>query len=184
VAWAALVEGDRDGVAAVRPALVSRRSPLARVTGSQNVVTVVGELGGETAFVGQGAGGDATAVAVVSDLLAIAHTASAGAGASGFSRPRGRVSADYTAPHYIRFTVDDRPGILAAIAAAFARQAIGINAVLQHPGAPTSRLPFVMTLEPCDERRLDAALAEINTLDFHVQPPTVLPMFEAARGMV
>jgi len=183
VAWADLVDGADDVVAAVRPALVSRHSPLARVTGNQNVVTVVGERGGETAFVGRGAGGDATAVAVVSDLLAIAHASAVSGSPSGFSRPRSRVSADYTAPHYIRFTVDDRPGILAAVAAAFARQAIGINAVLQHPGQPKSRLPFVMTLEPCDERRLDAALAEIGTLDFHVQPPTVLPMFEDARGI-
>src|SRR5262249_2252062 len=109
VAWADLIEGGDDVVAAVRPALGSPGSPRARVTRNQNVVTVVGELGGETAFVGQGAGGDATAVAVVSDLLAIAHASAASGSPSGFSRPRGRVSADYTAPHYIRFTVDDRP---------------------------------------------------------------------------
>jgi homoserine dehydrogenase len=88
------------------------------------------------------------------------------------------VTADYSAPHYVRFTVRDRPGIIAAVADAFARQHISINAVLQHPGWPADRLPFVMTLESCDEARLDRAIADINALDFHVQPPVVLPIFE------
>jgi homoserine dehydrogenase len=59
-------------VASVRPALVPLDSQFARAEGCQNVVAVQGRFGGETVFTGQGAGGDATAVAVVSDLLAIA----------------------------------------------------------------------------------------------------------------
>ena len=78
----------------------------------------------------------------------------------------------------MRFTVRDRPGILSSVAAAFAQEHIGINAVLQHPGWPSDRLPFVMTLEPCDEARLDRAMAVIERLDFHVQAPVVLPIFE------
>jgi homoserine dehydrogenase len=199
VAWADSAAGKCHVAAAVRPALVSHRSPLARVTSNQNVVTVQGEFGGETAFYGRGAGGDATAVAVVSDLLAIVGQGSAvvqsvpaaaafGAEASGprraamrgFMCPQHEVTADYSAPHYVRFTVRDRPGIIAAVAEAFARQHISINAVLQHPGWPKDRLPFVMTLESCDEARLDRAVAEIDALDFHVQPPVVLPIFEGA----
>jgi len=197
VAWADAAAGKCHVAAAVRPALVSHRSPLARVTSNQNVVTVQGEFGGETAFYGRGAGGDATAVAVVSDLLAIVGQGSAvlqgGRGAAsfnvepanpkrhalrGFMCPQNSVTADYSAPHYVRFTVRDRPGIIAAVADAFARQHISINAVLQHPGWPADRLPFVMTLERCDEARLDRAVAEINALDFHVQAPVVLPIFE------
>lgn len=192
VAWADAAAGGNVVAAAVRPALVSLRSPLARVASNQNVVTVQGEFGGETAFYGRGAGGDATAVAVVSDLLAIATEAAPvapgamppPAAAAKPSPVRGflcrpcAVAADYTAPHYVRFTVRDRPGIIAAVAEAFARQRISINAVLQHPGWPADRLPFVMTLEPCDEVRLDRAMADIGLLDFHVQPPVVLPIFE------
>ncbi len=59
-------------VASVRPALVPLDSPFAKASGCQNVVSVHGEFGGETLFAGQGAGGDATAVAVASDLLAVA----------------------------------------------------------------------------------------------------------------
>jgi len=185
VAWADASAGNGHVAAAVRPALVAHRSPLARVTSNQNVVTVQGEFGGETAFYGRGAGGDATAVAVVSDLLAVAQPFRAASDAGlkpcatrGFLCSQNAVTADYSAPHYVRFTVRDRPGIIAAVADAFARQHISINAVLQHPGWPADRLPFVMTLESCDEARLDRAIADINALDFHVQPPVVLPIFE------
>jgi homoserine dehydrogenase len=183
VAWADATAATGCVAAAVRPALVADRSPLARVSSNQNVVTVQGEFGGETAFYGRGAGGDATAVAVVSDLLAIASLsgsvpATAEAAVRGFLCAPCTVTADYSAPHYVRFTVRDRPGIIAAVADAFARQRISINAVLQHPGWPPDRLPFVMTLEPCDETRLDRALDVIRSLDFHAQPPVVLPLFE------
>jgi homoserine dehydrogenase len=60
--------------ASVGPTRVSLDGPLARAHGCENVVIVAGELGGETVFAGQGAGGNATAVAVVSDALAIAST--------------------------------------------------------------------------------------------------------------
>src|ERR1039458_1368284 len=59
--------------AAVQPALVALSSPLARVEGSQNLVVATGKYGGETVFGGHGAGGHPTAVAVVSDILAIAR---------------------------------------------------------------------------------------------------------------
>ena len=72
VATAELVPGGGGGLhAAVQPALVPEASALARVDGSRNIVVVDGEFGGETAFSGFGAGGAPTAVAVVSDLMAI-----------------------------------------------------------------------------------------------------------------
>jgi homoserine dehydrogenase len=75
VSRAERVDGRPDRVtASVGPALVALDGPFARAQGCQNVVVVNGEFGGETVFAGQGAGGDPTAVAVVSDLLAIAAT--------------------------------------------------------------------------------------------------------------
>ncbi len=65
---------DNELFAAVRPALVELSSPLARVEGSQNLVVATGTYGGETVFGGHGAGGHPTAVAVVSDILAIARS--------------------------------------------------------------------------------------------------------------
>jgi homoserine dehydrogenase len=72
VSSAERVDGRPDRVkASVGPARVALDGPLARAEGCQNVVIVAGELGGETVFAGQGAGGNPTAVAVLSDVLAI-----------------------------------------------------------------------------------------------------------------
>ena len=74
VSWAERAVGaGKQLFASVRPALVPLSSPLARVDGSQNLVTVQGEFGGANTFSGFGAGGDPTAVAVVSDLMSIAR---------------------------------------------------------------------------------------------------------------
>jgi homoserine dehydrogenase len=173
----AAIEEDGSVFAAVRPALVPLSSLLGRVEGSQNVVMVRGVFGGETTFSGSGAGGSPTAVAVVSDVLSIGR----GTGANGRRAPQAtevhEVSGDFVAPHYVRFTVRDRAGILANVATAFARHDINIEAVLQLPHFKHDRLPFAMTLEACSESALDRALADVASLDFNVQPPLSLPMF-------
>jgi homoserine dehydrogenase len=178
--------------AAVRPALVPLSSNFGRVEGSQNLVTVRGQFGGETSFLGSGAGGSPTAVAVVSDVLSIRQAAQAPAiAATGASGNAGAVpapepdvhtgfhtvSGDFIAPHYVRFTVNDKPGILAQVCAAYARYGINIEGVLQLPRYRRDRLPFVTTVEECTESVLDRALAEVARSDYHVQPPLSLPIF-------
>jgi len=88
-----------------------------------------------------------------------------------------QVSGDFVAPHYVRFTVNDKPGILAQVTAAYAKFGINIDGVLQLPKFRKDRLPFVTTLEECSESVLDRALAEVARSDFHVQPPLSLPIF-------
>jgi homoserine dehydrogenase len=167
-----------DLAAAVQPALIPSESLMAHAQGSQNIVTAFGEFSGRTVFSGYGAGGDPTAVAVVSDLYSIARSTGAPPGA--LPKPAqvpGEVSAGFTVPHYLRFVVKDRPGIVAALAAILAKFDISIDALLQKPGFPHSALSFVMTLESCDSAVLDRALEEIARLDFHVEPPLCLPVF-------
>jgi homoserine dehydrogenase len=164
--------------AAVQPALIPAASLMAHAQGSQNIVTAFGEYAGRMVFSGYGAGGDPTAVAVVSDLYAIARTA----GAPPAALPKAAevpesVTADFTVPHYLRFVVRDRPGIVAALATILANYQISIDALLQKPGFPHSALSFVMTLESCDSAVLHRALEEIARLDFHVEPPLCLPIF-------
>jgi homoserine dehydrogenase len=162
--------------AAVRPALVPLSSGFGRVEGSQNLVTVRGIFGGETSFFGSGAGGSPTAVAVVSDVLSVAGRGPA-APSTMVPSTFHQVSGDFVAPHYVRFTVNDKPGILAQVTAAYAKFGINIDGVLQLPKFRKDRLPFVTTLEECSESVLDRALAEVAKSDFHVQPPLSLPIF-------
>jgi homoserine dehydrogenase len=163
---------------AVQPALLPSDSLMAHAQGSQNIVTTFGEYSGRTVFSGYGAGGDPTAVAVVSDLYAIARSTGAPPGALPKSaKVPDEISGDFTVPHYLRFVVKDRPGIVAALATILAKYGISIDALLQKPGFPHSALSFVMTLESCDSAELHRALEEIAQLDFHVEPPLCLPIF-------
>jgi homoserine dehydrogenase len=177
VAWAERTADPRVLTGAVGPALVPLDSPLARVRGSENLVTLRGEFGGETTFGGLGAGGEPTAVAVMSDLLAIARE-----GAPSNSRavaPRADVSADFTSAFYVRFTVADRPGIIAALATVFARHDINIDAILQEPGFPAGRRPFVVSLDPAPASAIERAIQEMSQCDFHGEPPVVLPVLSS-----
>jgi homoserine dehydrogenase len=86
------------------------------------------------------------------------------------------IGTDFTAAHYVRFTVADRPGIIASLAALLSAHGINIDAVLQLPGHDKAALPFVMTLDACPVSVLDAALAEINGLSCHVKRPLAVPI--------
>jgi homoserine dehydrogenase len=164
--------------AAVQPALIPSASLMAHAQGSQNIVTATGQFGGKMIFSGYGAGGDPTAVAVISDLYAILRSSGAPAEAlPGAAEVPDSVSGDFTVPHYLRFVVRDRPGIVAAIGTILSKYEISLDALLQKPHFPHSALPFVMTLEACDSAVLERALEEIARLDFHVEPPLCLPIF-------
>jgi homoserine dehydrogenase len=156
----------------VGPALVLRGSNFGLNTGANNVVTIAGHYGGENSFSGPGAGGPATAVAVVSDLLSLTQRTQD----RSEEWPAGAVTGAPPRPYYLRFVVYDRPGILASIAAALAGQGINLDAVLQQPGFPKDALPFVITVEPCPESALRAALGDIARFEFHAEPPLSLPM--------
>ncbi len=168
----------RDGhiYASVQPALVPIESPMAHITGSLNLVLSSGKYGGQTAFSGHGAGGHSTAVAVVSDLLDIARGRAAETRAPPLQADVLPVSGNFASEHYLRFTVRDRPGIVAAIANALAAHGINIDALLQKPGFDKDALPFVVTLEQCPAEQLEAAMREIRKLDFMVQPPLTMPI--------
>jgi homoserine dehydrogenase len=169
--------------ASVQPTLVHRDSPLAGVEGGQNLVMSTGKFGGETVFAGHGAGGNPTAVAVVSDLIAIQHSRQINGVAQnenddeteGAALP---VSADFTSRHYLRFTVKDEPGIIASLALIFCRSGINIDSVFQKPGYPKSRLPFVITLEACPTSLVEESLKHISELEFLVQPCVSLPILD------
>ncbi len=161
-------------VASVGPMLVPHGSPLAWSRGTENMVLIGGEYGGDVVFSGHGAGGNPTAVAVVSDLLAIAH----GSRAVELPSRSATVSSDLRLRHYVRFVVNDRPGIVAAIASALAVEQINIDALLQKPGHSKASLPFVVTVEPCAGSALRRALAQVARLDCLLEPALDLQILE------
>jgi homoserine dehydrogenase len=167
---------ERDGMVAatVGPTLVDQRSPLAWSRGTENMVILSGRYGGDVVFSGHGAGGHPTAVAVVSDLMALAH----GSRRVGIPSVPARIGAEFEVPHYIRFLVSDRPGIVAEITGALAKESINIRAIVQKPGYPAHALPFVVTVEPCRSSALQRALKTISTMECLLEPPLNLQMLE------
>jgi homoserine dehydrogenase len=160
--------------ARVAPMLVPLASPLAWSHGTQNMVVVSGRFGGDVVFSGHGAGGEPTAVAVVSDLLAVAQ------GCTTVKLPvrRREVLEDFMAPHYMRFVVDDKPGIVSAISGALTKVGANIDSILQRRGYPKHRLPFVVTTEPCLTSTIEHALASIARMDCMLERPLCLQMLE------
>ncbi|MGP8251826.1 MAG: homoserine dehydrogenase [Terracidiphilus sp.] len=172
VARAEQIEGRL--AATVGPMLVALRSPLAWSQGTENMVIASGQYGGDVVFSGHGAGGHPTAVAVVSDLLALAH----GSRRVEIPSAPAHVGAEFEVPHYIRFLVMDRPGIVAAITTALANEQINIRAILQKPGYPAHALPFVVTVEPCKSSALKRALDSVRTMDCMLVSPLDMQILE------
>src|SRR5580698_9306772 len=160
--------------ATVGPMLVDQRSPMAWSRGTENMVILSGKYGGDVVFSGHGAGGHPTAVAVVSDLLALAH----GSRRVEIPSVPAKIDAEFEVPHYIRFLVVDRPGIVAEITGALARERINIRAIVQKPGYPADALPFVVTVEPCKSSALKRALESIRAQDYLIGEPLDLQMLE------
>jgi homoserine dehydrogenase len=158
--------------ARVAPMLVPHSSPIAWSHGTQNMVVASGRFGGDVVFSGHGAGGDPTAIAVVSDLLAVAQHCTT------VQLPvrKRAVTGDFLAPHYLRFVVDDKPGIVSAISGALSKVGANIDSILQRPGYPKHRLPFVVTTEPCLTSTIEQAVRSIARMDCMLEPPLCLQM--------
>jgi homoserine dehydrogenase len=160
--------------ARVAPMLVPLASPMAWSHGTQNMVVVSGRFGGDVVFSGHGAGGEPTAVAVVSDILAVAQ------GCKTVQLPvrKRTVTGEFFAPHYLRVVVDDKPGIVHAISGALAKVGANIDSLLQRPGYPKHRLPFVVTTEPCLTSTIEQAIASIAKMDCMLERPLCLQMLQ------
>jgi homoserine dehydrogenase len=156
--------------ARVAPMLVPLASPIAWSHGTQNMVVTSGKFGGDVVFSGHGAGGEPTAAAVVSDILAIAHHSVAVA----LPVHRRQVTGEFFAPHYLRFVVDDKPGIVSGIAGALAKVGANIDSLLQRPGYPKHSLPFVITTEPCWTSTIEKAVSAIAKMDSMLERPLCL----------
>ncbi|MCL5005297.1 MAG: homoserine dehydrogenase [Acidobacteria bacterium] len=180
IAAARKLQGDRLEIT-VQPTMIPQSSQLAGIRGSTNGILLVGNKGGTTTLTGRGAGGEPTGVAVLSDVVEIARAMAGGGvgstplGYSEWHAAKRTSTEENIVTSYLRLVVRDRPGILARVCNILARHRINIDSVLQEPGMPKNHLPFVMTLEPVEERAVRKAVAEIARLPFLVQKPLLLP---------
>ena len=170
-------------ILSVRPSLIPQSTILAGVRGAYNAVWVRGKFGADTFYYGRGAGPHPTGVAVVSDLMRVAREIRSGSPerVSPFAHARlgeyDPVSVTlHESAYYLRFRVQDRPGIIAQLATALAGENISIDAVLQLPNANWRDLPFVITVEPATEKAVRAAIARMIEMQFLIEPPLAMPM--------
>jgi homoserine dehydrogenase len=156
-----------DGEVAVRvhPAMLPETHPLAAVRESFNAVFVEGDAVGELMFYGRGAGGRPTASAVLGDLIDAAHNLRAGGSgrtsplAKGTIRPIDEMSSQF----YLDVTVDDRPGVLAAVAAVFGEHQVSIRSMEQVGLGAEARLVFIT--HAARERDMQATITGLRQLD-------------------
>lgn len=170
-------------ILSVRPSLIPQSTILASVRGAYNAVWVRGQYGADTFYYGRGAGAHPTGVAVVSDLMRVAREIRGGSPERVSPFAHARLGEYMPIPitlnrsaYYLRFRVEDRPGIIAQLASALAAENISIDAVLQLPQEDWRDLPFVITVEPATEQSVRAAIARMSELNFLVEPPLVMPM--------
>ncbi|HXN42931.1 MAG TPA: homoserine dehydrogenase, partial [Xanthobacteraceae bacterium] len=123
----------------VHPTMVPKGSAIAQVMGVTNAVTVDADAVREITLVGPGAGGEATASAVVSDIADIAR----GVRTAPFGRPSARLAGVEKAPmqrheggYYIRMLAVDKPGTAARIATCFAEESISLESIMQRHFGP------------------------------------------------
>lgn len=154
----------------VCPALIPKSHPLAGVSDVYNAVFVRGDTVGDTMFYGQGAGKDATASAVLSDLADAALDLKMGAK---YRLPpfvpyaqSGSVLAhtEVVTQHFVRLSVEDRPGTLAKIADILGKADIGILSVFQPEGHEGDSVPLILMLHDASLGAVQKALGAIADL--------------------
>ena len=150
----------------VHPAMIPDSHPLASVRGAYNAVFVESDAAGRLMFYGPGAGGAPTASAVLGDLVTVARnrlTGAVGPGASWYAdrpvHPMGQTRTRY----HISLDVDDRPGVLAAVAAVFAAHGVSIETVRQRMHGPDDAELVIVTHHSTDEA-LTATVAGLREL--------------------
>jgi homoserine dehydrogenase len=154
----------------VHPVLIKDTQMIAKIDGVMNGVSVIGDFVGETLYYGPGAGGDATASAVVSDIVEIVR-AGQSSPMLGFKKPHEsqilklKSSDEIESEYYLRMQVKDKPGVLANIAQICADNDISIETILQKTTDDKYMAMLLCATHKCKERQIKNAIKEIEALD-------------------
>jgi len=159
-------DGGESVSARVHPVMIPRSHPLAGVGDAFNAVFVEGDAAGQLMFYGRGAGGAPTASAVLGDLVAIARnrvTGGRGPGESAYADLRVRSMGETLTRYHVSLDVADRPGVLAAVATAFACHDVSISTVRQEGRGDDASL--VIVTHVALDRALGATIENLRKLD-------------------
>jgi homoserine dehydrogenase len=150
----------------VHSTMIPSSSMIAKVDGVMNAVTVVGDRVGETMFYGAGAGGDATASAVIADIVDIVR----GNNGPMLGYKKGLESGlrllskdEITTNYYLRLQVDDQSGVLAAITSTLGKFGISIESMLQKP-LQDNKAKLLFTTHKTQEAKMQEAIKALEAL--------------------
>ncbi|HQS72459.1 MAG TPA: homoserine dehydrogenase [Sulfurovum sp.] len=153
----------------VHATMIPQESMIAKVDGVMNAVAVVGDRVGETLYYGAGAGGDATASAVISDIIDIVRGNQGPM--LGYKKglefglkllPKEEICSHY----YLRMSVDDKKGVLATVTQLFSEHDISIEAMMQNPDNDhDERVELLFITHECQEKMIQEAIQALERLE-------------------
>ncbi|MCD6433342.1 MAG: homoserine dehydrogenase [Sulfurimonas sp.] len=161
----------------VHACLISQDEMIAKIDGVMNGISVVGDKVGETLYYGAGAGGDATASAVVANIIDIARSGKS-TPMLGFDKPmEGKLTLkapeNIRSKYYLRINVSDKTGVLARITKLFEDNNISIETMLQRPASSDSA-NLLFSTHIALERDIQTMMKEIEALDFVNSAPVMI----------
>ena len=165
----------------VHPVLIPEDKMIAKVDGVMNGISVVGDKVGETMFYGAGAGGDATASAVVANIIDIARRGK-GSPMLGFEiQPGEKLTLmsknDIETKYYLRLEVADKSGTLARIATILGDNSISVEAMLQKP-LKNGRANLLLTTHTCIESDILKAIHDLENSGVVLVKPAMIRIEE------
>ena len=168
-----------DGISLrVHPAMIEKEKVFSKVDGVTNAVLVEGSSVGETLYVGPGAGGDATASSVVSDLVQISRGTKVPN--EGFQELKEAPTIDESSIEtcaYIRLDVQNITGVMASITAVLEKNRIGIESIIQREVSESvARIAIITSI--VTEKVLDESLAHLNALGAVISGPKKIRIFK------
>lgn len=168
----------------VHPTMVPLDSVIAQVDGVTNAVALESDILGELLMVGPGAGGNATASAVLGDITDIAKSRPGAQEVPVLGRPahllepyRQAEMQSHEGGYFIRLTVQDRTGVFASIAARMAENAISLESIVQHskqPAAPDRPQTIILVTHATMESAVRKAVGAIKGEGYLIGEPQVI----------
>ena len=165
----------------VHPVLIPNKEMVSKVEGVMNGVSIVGDKVGETMYYGPGAGGDATASAVIANIIDIARSGKS-TPMLGFNKSleSGLKLAninDMVTKYYLRLDVEDKSGVLAKVATILGDKNISIKTMIQK-GSTSNNVNLLLSTHNCKESDIKAALEELITSGVVKSKPAMIRIEE------